>query len=68
MNESFLVNPTDWEFETDQERFECGECNNTSRFKSNLNCHELRRLAERDGPPDVSVGGSMLCDQCGKSS
>ena len=67
MNESFVVNPTDEGFEIEQERFECGVCNFTSRFKSNVRRHERRHLTEGSDPPGVEDGRiGILCDQCAR--
>ena len=67
MNESFVVNPSDEGFEIEQERFECGVCNFTSRFKSNVRRHERRHLTEGSDPPGVEDGRiGILCDQCAR--
>ena len=56
MNESFVVDPSDEGFEIEHERFECGVCNYTSRFKSNVRRHERRHLTEDSSPPGVEDG------------
>ena len=67
MNESFVVNPSNEGFEIEQERFECGVCNFTSRFKSNVRRHERRHLTEGSDPPGVEDGRiGILCDQCAR--
>ena len=67
MNESFVVNPSDEGFEIEQERFECGVCDFTSRFKSNVRRHERRHLTEGSDPPGVEDGRiGILCDQCAR--
>ena len=64
--ESFVVNPSDEGFEIEHERFECGICNNTSRFKSYARRHERRHLTEGNGPPGVDERISILGDQCAR--
>ena len=66
MIESFVVDPSDEAFEIEHERFECGVCNNTSRFKSMVRSHERRHLTEGNGPPGVDEGISILCNQCAR--
>ena len=63
MNESFVVDPSDEGFEIEHEQFECGVCNNTSRFKSNVRHHERRHLTKGNGPTGVAERISILCVQ-----
>ena len=55
-----MVDPSDEGFEIEHKRFECGVCNNTSRFKSNFRCHECHHLTEGNGPPGVDERISIL--------
>ena len=67
MNESFVVDPTEEGFEFDEQRFECGVCTYTSRFKQNVRRHEHRHLTESNATPDVEDSRiSILCDQCAR--